>query len=70
MSGEKPLGVTGGAPGPAGALALHLDLTGASIAAGGASQSRTWATADVAACDAVSGACSYMVAPAPQGAGL
>lgn len=63
MSGEKPLGVTGGAPGPAGipgptgptsATPYRLDLTGAIVAAAGVGvQSRRWATADMGALDRI-----------------
>ena len=52
MSGEKPLGVTGGAPGPASAsTAYHLAITPAMIRAGGASQSIQWLSPDVPQAD-------------------
>lgn len=52
MSGEKPLGVTGGAPGPASAsTAYHLAITPAMIRAGGALQSIQWLSPDVPQAD-------------------
>lgn len=54
MSGEKPLGVTGGAPGPASAsTAYHLAITPAMIRAAGAAQSVAWQTPDVPQADRI-----------------